>query len=111
MKLEAIDPVNQNNICPVTIMEVIDAKYFIVDIDETRKMEPDKRLAWHAIKILKLFSQSTGQQEVPEHEFECGMKLEAVKPSLPSQLYAATITKIVDPLMWIHYDSSKKMNF
>ncbi|KAI8786355.1 scm with four MBT domains protein 1 [Biomphalaria glabrata] len=86
MKMEAIEPVNQNNICPATIVEVIDAKYFIVDIDETRNMEPDKRLALHAIKILKLFSQSTGQQ-----------------------LYAATITKIVDRWMWIHFDSSKKM--
>ncbi|KAK6959378.1 scm-like with four MBT domains protein 1 [Biomphalaria glabrata] len=47
--------------------------------------------------------------EVPEHEFECGMKLEAVKLSLPSQLNAAKITKIVDRLMWIHFDSSKKM--
>lgn len=48
-------------------------------------------------------------QDLPEHEFECGMKLEAVKPSQPSQIYAATITKIVEHLMWIHIDSSKRM--
>ncbi|KAK6993736.1 scm-like with four MBT domains protein 1 [Biomphalaria glabrata] len=147
MKLEAIDPVNQNNICPATIVEVIDAKYFIVEIDETRNMEPDKKtrfachkntqtifpVNWAASKGIKLTCpkgwispefkwsdyllrcnataapESLFDLEVPEHEFECGMKLEAVKPSLPSQLYAATITKIVDRLMWIHFDSSKKM--
>lgn len=48
-------------------------------------------------------------QDIPEHEFECGMKLEAVNTSQPTQICAATITKIVEHLMWIHLDSSKRM--
>ncbi|KAH9504832.1 Scm-like with four MBT domains protein 2 [Bulinus truncatus] len=147
MKLEAIDPVNQNNICPATVVEVVDSKYFIVEIDEMGNSEPDKKVRaachrntqtifpvnWAGSKGIKLTCpkgwnmpefkwseylvscnavpapENLFNLDVPEHEFECGMKLEAVKPSQPSQLYAATITKIVDRLMWIHFDSSKKL--
>ncbi|KAL4226128.1 transcription corepressor [Mactra antiquata] len=47
----------------------------------------------------KLFTSGTD-----DHEFERGMKLEAVNPSNPNQICAATITKIVGPLLWIHLD-------
>ncbi|GFN93457.1 scm-like with four mbt domains protein 1 [Plakobranchus ocellatus] len=43
---------------------------------------------------------------VPDHEFECGMKLEAVNPKQPAQIGAATITQLVDHLVWVHLDGS-----
>ncbi|CAL1529108.1 unnamed protein product [Lymnaea stagnalis] len=147
MKLEALDPNNRNNICPATVAEVIDSKYFIVEIDDLRKVEQDAKVLfschrntptifpvnWTVSKGIKLTMPQGWDQsefrwseylmfcnagpapvscfnlEVPDHEFECGMKLEAVKPSQPSQIYAATITKIVEHLMWIHIDSSKRL--
>lgn len=48
-------------------------------------------------------------QRTEEHEFERGMKLEAVNPHNPNQICAATITKIVDHLMWVHLDSSTRI--
>lgn len=33
MKLEAVDSRNAYNICPATVVEVIDSKYFIIEID------------------------------------------------------------------------------
>ncbi|XP_023933206.1 scm-like with four MBT domains protein 1 isoform X1 [Lingula anatina] len=47
--------------------------------------------------------------EVPEHEFKRGQKLEAVNPEHPHQICCATITKIIDKLIWIHLDSSASM--
>ncbi|XP_060607615.1 scm-like with four MBT domains protein 1 [Ruditapes philippinarum] len=47
----------------------------------------------------KLFHSGT-----EDHEFERGMKLEAVNPNNHNQICAATITKIVGPLLWIHLD-------
>lgn len=38
MKLEAVDPTNGNSICPSTVIDVIDKKYFIVEIDDLRKL-------------------------------------------------------------------------
>lgn len=35
-KLEAINPVTRNEICPATVIDVIDDKYFIVEIDDLR---------------------------------------------------------------------------
>ncbi|XP_074645284.1 scm-like with four MBT domains protein 1 [Tubulanus polymorphus] len=47
--------------------------------------------------------------EITEHEFKRGMKLESVNPAQPYQICAATITKIVGQLMWIHLDNSSKL--
>ena len=47
-------------------------------------------------------------QAKQEHEFERGMKMECVNYENPNQICTATITKIVDPLMWVHLDSSVK---
>jgi hypothetical protein len=44
------------------------------------------------------------KQGTEDHEFERGMKLEAVNPNNHNQICAATITKIVGPLLWIHLD-------
>ena len=44
-----------------------------------------------------------------DHEFKRGMKLEAVNPHQPHQICAATITRIIGSLMWIHLDSSNKV--
>ncbi|XP_059151098.1 scm-like with four MBT domains protein 1 [Physella acuta] len=147
MKLEAVDPTNGNSICPSTVIDVIDKKYFIVEIDDLRKSNNLRKVQfschrntptifpinWAVSKGIKLAMPQGWDQpdfkwsdylvackavpapgnlfnmDLPEHEFECGMKLEAVKPSQPSQIYAATITKIVEHLMWIHIDSSKRM--
>ena len=49
---------------------------------------------------------SLNLQEVPDHEFECGMKLEAVNPLQPAQIGAATITQLVAHLVWVHLDGS-----
>jgi len=46
-------------------------------------------------------------QGTDEHEFERGMKLEAVNPANPNQICAATITKIVGPLLWVHLDHQR----
>lgn len=48
-------------------------------------------------------------QEKTDHEFERGKKLEAVNPENHNQICAATITKIVEPLIWVHLDNSAKM--
>ncbi|GFR75003.1 Scm-like with four MBT domains protein 1, partial [Elysia marginata] len=47
--------------------------------------------------------------EVPHHEFKCGRKLEAVNPRQPAQIGAATITQLVDHLVWVHLDGSPHM--
>lgn len=39
-----------------------------------------------------------------DHEFERGMKLEAVNPNQPNQICVATITRLVEHLMWLHLD-------
>lgn len=44
-----------------------------------------------------------------DHEFERGMKLEAVNPDNPNQICAATITKVGGPLLWIHLDHIRDM--
>ncbi len=46
---------------------------------------------------------------VEDHAFERGQKLEAVNPEQVGQICAATITRIIDQLMWIHLDGSPKM--
>ena len=48
-------------------------------------------------------------QGTDDHEFERGMKLEAVNPENPNQICAATITKIVGPLLWIHLDNMRNV--
>ena len=47
-------------------------------------------------------------QPQSENLFEVGMKLEAVNPENPNQICAATVTKVVSPLLWIHLDNHKK---
>ena len=49
-------------------------------------------------------------QNVLEHEFVRGMKLEAVNPLQPGQICAATITRIIDNFMWISLDGSPKVS-
>ena len=46
---------------------------------------------------------------IMENEFKHGMKLEAVNPAQPNQICAATITRIVESLMWLHLDSAPSM--
>jgi hypothetical protein len=36
------------------------------------------------------------------------MKLEAVNPENPNQICAATVTKVVTPIVWIHLDNQKR---
>ena len=38
------------------------------------------------------------------------MKLEAVNPFSPSEVCVATITKVVNRHMWVHFDNSKLPN-
>ncbi|BFZ09138.1 hypothetical protein BsWGS_12177 [Bradybaena similaris] len=147
MKLEAVDRSNGYSICPATVTEVIDSKYFIIEIDSLIGSGMEKRsqfcchrntptifpVNWAASRSIKLASPLGWPERdfrwddylksckaaaapsyffnlcSPEHEFECGMKLEAVKPSKPTEICAATITNIVEHLMWIHLDSSKRM--
>ena len=45
-----------------------------------------------------------------ENEFVRGMKLEASNPHQPGQICAATITRIIDNLMWISLDGSPKVS-
>ncbi|CAH1784251.1 unnamed protein product [Owenia fusiformis] len=45
-------------------------------------------------------------KHAPEHDFERGMKMEAVNPRAPHQICAATITKIIHHLIFVHLDSS-----
>ncbi|CAG5126728.1 unnamed protein product, partial [Candidula unifasciata] len=147
MKLEAVDGSNGYSICPATVTEVIDSKYFIIEIDSLIGSSMEKKaqfcchrntptifpVNWASTRGIKLATPLGWPESefrwdnylksckataapahffnlgVPEHEFECGMKLEAVKPSQPTQICAATITNIVEHLMWIHLDSSKRM--
>nr|KAG5708815.1 hypothetical protein BaRGS_031969 [Batillaria attramentaria] len=147
MKLEAVSPRTRNHICPATVVEVIDDRYFVVEIDDLQETDSAKRsrfcchsrtptifpIQWTAYKGIKLtpppgwsrpdFSWSEYlthcralaapdgcfDLKVADHEFERGMKLEAVNPDIPNQICAATITKIVDHLMWVHLDSSTRI--
>lgn len=43
MKLEAVDSRNGYNICPATVTEVIDSKYFIIEIDSLIGSDMEKR--------------------------------------------------------------------
>ncbi|XP_022104927.1 scm-like with four MBT domains protein 1 [Acanthaster planci] len=45
-----------------------------------------------------------------DHEFRPFMKLEAVNPFCPSEICVATITKVVNRHMWVHFDNSKLPN-
>ena len=40
-----------------------------------------------------------------EHGFEANMKVEAENPTDPAQVCPATITRILDELLWLHLDS------
>ena len=44
-----------------------------------------------------------------DSEITKGMKLEAVNPSQEGQICAATVTRVLDNLLWLHLDSSPKM--
>ncbi|XP_077977630.1 scm-like with four MBT domains protein 1 [Glandiceps talaboti] len=46
----------------------------------------------------------------PDHEFQRGMKLEAINPFNASQICVATVTKIIDRHMWLHFDGWKLPN-
>ncbi|KAK3608079.1 hypothetical protein CHS0354_004735 [Potamilus streckersoni] len=145
-KLEALNPDGLNQVCPATIVKVIDNQYFIIEIDDLRADKPEPvQYCCHA-NIRGLFpiqwSQSKGIRlttpkgwdrpefnwteyltycgakaapekcfnlDFPDHEFERGLKLEAVNPENPNQICAATLTKIVGPLLWIHLDNSTKV--
>ncbi|PVD24335.1 hypothetical protein C0Q70_14815 [Pomacea canaliculata] len=147
MKLEAVNPNSRNQICPATVVEVIDSRYFVVEIDDLQETDAAKRIhfcghsrtptifpiQWTIYKGIKLtpppgwcrtdFSwteylahcramaapETCFDLRTEEHEFERGMKLEAVNPHNPNQICAATITKIVDHLMWVHLDSSTRI--
>lgn len=43
MKLEAVNPNSGNHIGPATVIEVIDRFYFVVEMDDLRGTEPEKR--------------------------------------------------------------------
>ncbi|XP_071502253.1 uncharacterized protein [Diadema antillarum] len=45
-----------------------------------------------------------------EHDFQHGMKLEAVNPFNANQVCPATVTKIAGRHMWLHFDGSKLPN-
>ena len=57
--------------------------------------------------LYKFNPKSSPHQDVPEHEFEVGQKLEAVKAGSPGVICAATVTKLVDHLVWVHLDSGR----
>ncbi|XP_071081791.1 scm-like with four MBT domains protein 1 [Haliotis cracherodii] len=145
-KIEALNPLSRNQICPATIIQIFNSRYFLVEIDSLER-HSSKRVQfschanspnifpihWCQCKGLRLthpaawskpdFSWSEylaycNAQSAPDamfdltppvHEFEKGMKLEAVNPDNQNQICAATITKIVDGLMWIHLDISMKI--
>ncbi|XP_036366059.1 scm-like with four MBT domains protein 1 isoform X1 [Octopus sinensis] len=148
-KLEAVNPVTKNEICPATVIDVVDDKYFIVEIDDVRPLNERSYIRfgchidspgifpamWCRRKGIHLKKPAGWDGEfdwaeylsnidrkaaprncfgsvcmdVPYHQFQRGLKLEAVNPDNSNQICAATITKIVDRLMWIHLDNSSKM--
>lgn len=44
MKLEAVNPNSRNQICPATVVEVIDSRYFVVEIDDLQETDAAKRI-------------------------------------------------------------------
>ena len=46
--------------------------------------------------------------EVPPHEFDIGMKLEAVDQTDPSTITVATVSQVVARTMWVLLDEYKK---
>lgn len=148
-KLEAINPLTRNEICPATVIEVIDDKYFIVEIDDLRSERERSNVQfgchidspgifpakWCSSKAIRLTPPPGWNRDfswpeylhhckskaaprnyfgllcmdVPYQKFQRGYKLEAVNPENGNQICAATITKIIDRLMWIHLDNSSKM--
>ncbi|XP_021367553.1 scm-like with four MBT domains protein 1 isoform X2 [Mizuhopecten yessoensis] len=146
-KLEALNPITRNQICPATVVDILDKKYFLVELDDLQSVDPHFRIRfscysdskcifpanWCHYKGLKLTPpkgwpkmdfnwneyleynrakaapESCFNLDKPDHQFERGMKLEAVNSENPNQICAATITKIVEPLVWIHLDNSARV--
>ncbi|WAR27037.1 SMBT1-like protein [Mya arenaria] len=103
MRLEALVP-GANYISPATVTKVINDKYFLIEIDDIRP--PGERESDGPMETLcgESICLDVGTDD---HEYERGMKLEAVNPTNPNQICAATITKIVDPLLWVHLDHQR----
>ncbi|XP_061195549.1 scm-like with four MBT domains protein 1 [Saccostrea echinata] len=141
-KLEALNPLSTNQICPATVIKVLDCRYFVVEIDSLREDSYPIRFSchsrsrfifpcgwcqkhdvsitppkgWHKKEFswqeYLSFCNATPAPDfvVPQDKnlFEKGMKLEAVNPENPNQICAATVTKVVTPLVWIHLDNQRK---
>lgn len=146
-KLEALNPLTRNQICPATVVDILDKKYFLVELDDLQSVDPHALVRfscysdskcifpvnWCHNKGLRLTPpkgwpkldfnwaeyleynrgkaapESCFNLNKPDHQFERGMKLEAVNPENPNLICAATITKIVEPLIWVHLDNSMRV--
>jgi hypothetical protein len=47
-------------------------------------------------------------QKCPSHKFERGLKLEAVDPERPGDIYAATVIRLVEHLLWVRLDGTSR---
>lgn len=43
-KLEALNPITRNQICPATVRQILDSKYFVVEIDDLQCTDPYGRI-------------------------------------------------------------------
>ncbi|CAC5406656.1 Scm-like with four MBT domains protein 1,Scm-like with four MBT domains protein 2 [Mytilus coruscus] len=142
-KLEALNPINKTQICPATVLYVLNSRYFVVEIDDLENKEemcrirfscysgskcifptkwcrskginvtppngwPKSTLSWEDyLKYCK--AEAAPNSCFPERKFEQdiepGMKFEAVNPENPNQICVATISRVFEPLLWIHLDS------
>ncbi|XP_063438899.1 scm-like with four MBT domains protein 1 [Mytilus trossulus] len=142
-KLEALNPINKTQICPATVLYVLNSRYFVVEIDDLANTEEMCRIRfscysgskcifpmkWCRSKGINVtppngWPKSTLSWEdyldyckaeaapnscFPERKFdkdiEPGMKFEAVNPENPNQICVATISRVFEPLLWIHLDN------
>lgn len=44
MKLEAVNPINKTQICPATVIKVLNSQYFVVEIDDLENTEPEYKI-------------------------------------------------------------------
>lgn len=44
MKLEALNPINKTQICPATVVSVLNSQYFVIEIDDLENTEPEYKI-------------------------------------------------------------------
>ncbi|KAF4518842.1 hypothetical protein B566_EDAN006693 [Ephemera danica] len=136
MKLEALHPVNKIEVCPATVTRLFETGHFTVHIDSLdEREEGDEQISWicrpgdpflfppgwtsdlaefdwdeylkHTKAIPAPDSFFPKMELATDMDFAIGQKLEAVNPENQHQICAASISRLVGHLIWVHLDSEE----